>query len=1001
MNASCETTRLPGRDTRRDDRSQNNRIRKLLLSEYCELSETILAESPFAETTRNGRGLRQVALGLTPTRLIVAADVLQTNPGFFCPPGIDASIESFELVSLYPLECVQLSVFGRRRRRTLKARFVNGRANYYELGGEKRRLHWKIWCEQVQRLLARKVNGSSLSETTAASSSSSSALYLLSSEIEVGDNCDARRTRPIFRIWTRYGGAGDYVTPTWTEKDLYLGPAYNELVNGHYTPVPIRFAGASLEDLKYELKEYTSHRVICEKSCRSWPCQKFGTRARSQRANGLCNVLFVRSHKARRCEHIASCKSSPCNVCELDDTVGIEKHCRCHSKISWIRTKRQFFSEKGISRNECNSYLIMNTNRNISNRPGHPSSPPEEDFREHTEGKYGRNAQQQRRKGPLTSKVSRFGLGVPEKCHSGLILGPYRGDHVEISKVDERNITDSPELVESGVTVWEGGCESSKNRRHPRRYAFASAAHFLHALGPWSVQPGERDSVQTLRSSSAVNIRKHPSDPELRLPFSRRHLTASVSCAALTTGAVGRGRVTLFWTPEYWYRPQAAAAVYRELRKHLTSLQDFRRGKEKRTRRRFFGRRGGQSEAGNSETTIVMGKSSGLLERVLSINGARKRGKGTRENIDRCTTQLRKLLRMNFRITVWDLDSGTLATQLTMIDRDLFARIPATEIEVLTYQRSSHNAPNLGAWIAFSHRIACLTVSEILAIKKLDMRTRIMARFINAAEKCFVLGNFQSCRSILAGLQAPPIHRLRRSWAYLRTRHASRYESMEKLSKIYKSPRCLKYQRAWAAAERRPPSMPYVGHFLAKVLEINQSLREVKGNFASLTGKRSTVRIACDSPLSVDNNNAADLPSRDKENPTGLKQCLARRFLTATLARIQFTTRKDIVNKTENNARALRQRYLERKYFHRWCIVASKAHREKEGRSTKSADSTRKRILDVSIWLIDCQRSAQTYNFPLHSYAHEFLLKARYREDRENFFISFKLEPPNGNLNET
>lgn len=265
------------------------------------------------------------------------------------------------------------------------SRLINDRANYYELGGAKRRHHWKIWCKQVQRLLARKVNGSSLSETTAASSSSSSALYLLSSELEVEDNCDARSTKPTFRydliarglvtvsltlliddtirvknsksgivfllwtnlqkqrivshmfinkyrIWTRYGGAGDYVAPTWTEKDLYLGPSFNELVDGHYTPVPIRFAGASLEDLKYELKDYTPYRISCKRSCQSWPCQTKLSRWQSQRASGLCNVLFARNHKARRCGNIASCKSSPCNVCELDDSVGIRKHCQCHGK---------------------------------------------------------------------------------------------------------------------------------------------------------------------------------------------------------------------------------------------------------------------------------------------------------------------------------------------------------------------------------------------------------------------------------------------------------------------------------------------------------------------------------------------------------------------------------------------------------------------------------------------------------------------------------------------
>jgi hypothetical protein len=124
-------------------------------------------------------------------------------------------------------------------------------------------------------------------------------------------------------------------------------------------------------------------------------------------------------------------------------------------------------------------------------------------------------------------------------------------------------------FIDSGVKVWEDHCRSLKNQKHPRRYALTSAAHFLYALGPWSVQPGERDSVQTLRSPSTVNIRKQPSDPELRLPVSRRQLTASVSCSALTSagssivGTVTRGRVILFWTPEYWYRPQAAVIAYR------------------------------------------------------------------------------------------------------------------------------------------------------------------------------------------------------------------------------------------------------------------------------------------------------------------------------------------------------------------------------------------------------------------------------------------------------
>ncbi|CAL1689274.1 unnamed protein product [Lasius platythorax] len=939
MNASRET-RLPRRDARPQN---NNRIRKLLLSEYCEFSETILVESPFAETTRNGRGLRQVALGLTPTKLIVAADVLQTNPGFICPSDIDVSIESFELVSVYPLEYVTLSVFRRRRRRTLKARFIDGRANYYELGGVRRRFFWRIWCEQVRKLLAYKMDGSSLSETTAASSSSNSTLYLLSSKIEVKNNRDAKK--PVFRVWTRYGGAGDFVAPTWTEKDLYLGPSFNELMNGHYTPVPVRFAGASLQDVMYELGDRTPCYVTCKKSCQSWPCQiKFDSQAKSQRSGGLCNVIFTRNRSAHRHDCTASCK-------------------KCQNILS------------------------------------------EEEFIEHVEKKYEKHRQQHRKGSSLASKVSRFGFGIPEKCNSELILGPYRGDsgYVDVSELPHRFV-DPRKLIESGVTIWEDH-RSFKSQKHPRRYAFSSAAHFFHALGPWSVQPGERESVQTLRSPSAVNIRKQPSDPELRLPVSRRQLTASVSCTALTSGSssivgtVTRGRVILFWTPEYWYRPQAAAVAYRELRHHLASLRDFRCGKEKQAKRKLFCRRKNQisGESGNSESTIT-GKSSSLLERVLFINGARKQNKRLIESadVDKGTAQLRRLLKMNLRITVWDLDSTTLAAQLTMIDRDLFVRIPATEIEVLIHQRSSRNAPNVGAWIAFSHRIACLTVSEILAIKQLDMRTRIMARFINAADKCFALGNFQSCRSILAGLQAPPIYRLRRSWSYLRTHHANRYESMEKLSKIYRNPRCSKYQRTWTAAERSPPCMPYVGHFLIKVLGLN-GLREIEASFASSsTRKQSTTKTGT---LESINNNFNNIRSGDGQNiirseRDGFSR-LARRIFVATLARIKFTKRRKPADEMTNDVWTCRQRYLARKFLYRWraFILESKILSEDERRS-KNVDLKRKHVLNMAIWLTNCQRFAQSYNFPLNSFACEYLLKARYREDRENFFISLKLEPP-------
>lgn len=57
----------------------------------------------------------------------------------------------------------------------------------------------------------------------------------------------------------------------------------------------------------------------------------------------------------------------------------------------------------------------------------------------------------------------------------------------------------------------------------------------------------------------------------------------------------------------------------------------------------------------------------------------------------------------------------------------------------------------------------------------LQTRARLLARFINVADKCYRISNFQSCRTVLSGLQSPAIYRLRRTWAYVRKKHASKY----------------------------------------------------------------------------------------------------------------------------------------------------------------------------------------------------------------------------------
>jgi len=147
-----------------------NRIQKLLFTEYKDFEDMVLVESPFALTTRDGRGIRQVQMGLTPTKLILATDVIEEAP--VLEPSKDPEINNFELISLSPIEYVNISVFRRRSRNTLKAHFCNNRVLYLELAApQKRDVFWNLWCERVKFLSPEEPN-STESETSVGSTTS-------------------------------------------------------------------------------------------------------------------------------------------------------------------------------------------------------------------------------------------------------------------------------------------------------------------------------------------------------------------------------------------------------------------------------------------------------------------------------------------------------------------------------------------------------------------------------------------------------------------------------------------------------------------------------------------------------------------------------------------------------------------------------------------------------------------------------------------------------------
>ncbi|RZC42177.1 uncharacterized protein BDFB_006762 [Asbolus verrucosus] len=866
------------------------RVQKLLFSEYCDFEDMVLIESPFAQTTREGRGLRQVHLGLTPSKLVLATDVLppveKSCINFL--PGIDPDIETFELIAIYPIDCVNLSVFRRRKRQTIKAHFCNNRVFYFELGGfENRDMFWNLWCEKVKFLSPE--SGSSHSETSVATSSTNSTLYLVDSKQVVKPN-------GLTQVWCKFGTGKiqqsvvkvdkSYViiictifqglVPKWTDRYLYLGKNFEDFSS--YKPV----------------------------------------------INSPRMSQFLKPRKIS------------------------------NFSVSSTKTHQSQLNEIHIG----DSYHI-----------------------------------------------NRFGLGIREGCRSRLFLPAE--DYIvprRFSQISDQSsvmydlkasdqVSDTMDMAEECVRLWELYKETDPNKyksRHRRRYGIAPQPLFLYGLGPWNINPGAKYSIQVKRAVSVVTIRRQPIESELRLPVTKRQLVATISCETLHRDKVkinnqvscggSRRPVIFFWTPDYWYRPRSAKDAYQELQNHLAKINLYHQKAKKR--KRLFRRWGGHQKPETSDSDT----DSTTASKTPRYRKAKKRKSMMRFNVfggknhDVCDVDqektaketslqyLKRLLKIDVLLTAWDFNSTTLAQQLTMIDRDLFLKISGIELSVLISQQSSKNAPNVAAIVAFSHRISCLVASDILKNE--------CERFTDeSATYCQI---YYCCRKVPPNFQFPVVQdgfiwatksrhlqvenymglckeKTRQQisviffFCFVTSHHKFHFRAFEFLCRLYRDPRLLDYQKTFFFSSRATPYLPFIGDIIAKLLD---RIPEYKiGSTA-----KDTNALVKSEPKTI-------------EGPKKDSNLFKKLLMSMKLVNFQESSVSKIKDSTGRRGLCDYFKPLD-------CYE----------------DNRIRCLVETTEFLQQCQLSALHYSFMPNSLATDYLLKARYKEERDNFFQSFRVE---------
>lgn len=171
-----------------------------------------------------------------------------------------------------------------------------------------------------------------------------------------------------------------------------------------------------------------------------------------------------------------------------------------------------------------------------------------------------------------------------------------------------------------------------------------------------------------------------------------------------------------------------------------------------------------------------------------------------------------------------DLDPTEMARQLTLMDFKLYSSIKPVECLDKGWSReaSSSNssdsaaaaaapvATNIRASIDYCTQVSTWVTDEILSQSEVKKRSTLIKYWVNVAEKCRLLNNFNTCMAVLSAIDNSAVGRLKRTWEMVgaRTNHI-----LSNIRKLMGANRNFNQYRALIHSIN-PPCIPFLGIYL-------------------------------------------------------------------------------------------------------------------------------------------------------------------------------------------
>jgi len=161
-----------------------------------------------------------------------------------------------------------------------------------------------------------------------------------------------------------------------------------------------------------------------------------------------------------------------------------------------------------------------------------------------------------------------------------------------------------------------------------------------------------------------------------------------------------------------------------------------------------------------------------------------------------------------------------IARQLTLQEYRMYHCIQPKECLDQNWNKSSkyQKSPNIMAMIEQFNKQSQWVITEILNEEQIEKRSKSISTFIQIAEKCKELQNFNATMIFIAALESTSVYRIKKTWQLILPEMIKKMEDL----KILMAPAGNYKKLRSFLRSSTAPCLPYIGIFLADFVFIEE-----------------------------------------------------------------------------------------------------------------------------------------------------------------------------------